>query len=224
MVVLEKTFESPLDCKEFKPVNPKGNQSWIFIGNAEAEAPILWPPDVKSRLIEKDPDAGKDWRQEEKGTTEDEMVGWHHRLNGHESEQTPGDSEWQGAWCAAVHGVPKSGHDLATKQQLWGYGITGNCFCNMFSISSIIQMIQWNGRDFVASSAYPWFTLAPIKSQHWTHKYPSLIPNSTAVFLYYFWDIFEIIYILHVPLTLPWQLGGWLEEIRVILNHWNKWK
>ena len=83
--MLEKTLESPLDFKEIKPVNPKGNQSWIFIGrtDAEAETPILWPPDVKNWLwIEKDPDAGKDWRQEEKGTTEDEMVGWHHWLNG----------------------------------------------------------------------------------------------------------------------------------------------
>ena len=86
IVVLEKTLESSLDCKEIKPVNPKGNQSWIFIGrtDAEAEIPILWPPDVKNWLIWKDPDAGKDWRQEEKGTTEDEMVGWHHWLNGHE--------------------------------------------------------------------------------------------------------------------------------------------
>ena len=88
-MVLEKTFESPLDCKEIKPVNPKGNQPWIFIGktDAEAEAPILWPPDAKSSLIGKDPDTGKDWRQEEKGVTEDEMIGWHHRLNGREFEQ-----------------------------------------------------------------------------------------------------------------------------------------
>ena len=92
IVVLEKTLESPLDCKEIKPVNPKGNQPWIFTGrtDAESQTPILWPPDVKSRLIGKDPDAGKDWRQKEKGMTEDEMVGWHHQLNGHESEQTPG--------------------------------------------------------------------------------------------------------------------------------------
>ena len=85
-VVLEKTLESPLDCKEIQPVHSKGNKSWIFIGrtDVEAETPILWPPDVKSWLIWKDPDAGKDWRQEEKGTTEDEMVGWHHRFNGHE--------------------------------------------------------------------------------------------------------------------------------------------
>ena len=84
-VVLEKTLESPLDCKENKPAHPKGNQSCVFLGrtDAEAEAPVLWPPDSKSWLIGKDPDAGKDWRQEEKGTTEDEMVGWHHWLNGH---------------------------------------------------------------------------------------------------------------------------------------------
>ena len=87
-VVLEKTLESPLDYKESQPVNPKGNQPWIFIGrtDSEAETPILWAPNVKSWLIWKDPDAGKDWRQEEKGTTKDEMVGWHHRLNGHEFE------------------------------------------------------------------------------------------------------------------------------------------
>ena len=85
-VVLEKTLESSLDSKEIQPVYPKGNQCWIFIGrtDAEAETPIFWPPDVKNWLIWKDPDAGKDWRQEEKGTTEDEMVGWHHWLNGHE--------------------------------------------------------------------------------------------------------------------------------------------
>ena len=87
-VVLEKTLESPLDCKEIQPVHSKGDQSWIFIGrtNAEAETPKLWPPDVKNWLIWKDPDAGKDWRQEEKGMTEDEIVGWHHWLNGHEFE------------------------------------------------------------------------------------------------------------------------------------------
>ena len=84
-MVLEKTLESLLDCKEIQPVHPKGDQSWVFIGrtDAEAETPVLWPPDVKSRLIRKDHDAGKDRRQEEKGMTEDEMAGWHHRLDGH---------------------------------------------------------------------------------------------------------------------------------------------
>ena len=87
-VVLEKTLESPLDCKEIQPVHPKGNQSWIFIGrtDAEAETPILWPPDVKNWLIGKDPDAGKVWRQKQKGMTEDEIVGWHHWLSGHAFE------------------------------------------------------------------------------------------------------------------------------------------
>ena len=88
IMVLEKTLESPLDWKEIKSVNPKGNQPWIFIGrtDAEAEVAILWPPCVRSQLFGKDPDTGRDWRQEEKGTAEDEMVGWHHRLNGHEFE------------------------------------------------------------------------------------------------------------------------------------------
>ena len=98
-VVLKKTLESPLDCKKIKPGHPKGNQSWIFIGrtDGEAEAPILWPPDVKTWFIGKDPDAGKDWKQEKKGTTEDEMVGWHHQLNGHEFEQALGDDDGQGS-------------------------------------------------------------------------------------------------------------------------------
>ena len=87
-VVLEKTLESPLDCKEIQLVNPQGNQSWIFVGrtDAEAETPILWPPDAKSWLLWKDPDAGKDWKWEEEGMTEDEMVGWHHQLYAHEFE------------------------------------------------------------------------------------------------------------------------------------------
>ena len=95
-VVLQKTLESPLDCKKIQLDHPKGTQSWIFIGRTDAEAPILWPPDANGWLIWKDPDAGKDWRQEEKGTTEDEMVEWHHRLNGHEIESTPGVDDGQG--------------------------------------------------------------------------------------------------------------------------------
>ena len=97
-VVLEKTLESHLDCKEIQSVHPKGNPSWVFIGrtDVETETPILWPPDVKSWLIWKDPDAGKDWGQEAKGTTDDEMVGWHHRLNGHRFGWTPGVGDGQG--------------------------------------------------------------------------------------------------------------------------------
>ena len=110
-VVLEKTLESPLDCKEIQPVNLKGNQSWIFIGrtDAEAEALILWPPDAKNWLIGKDPDAGKDWGQEEKRTTEGEVVGWHHWLNGHEFEQVLGDGEWKGSLvCCSPWGHKES--------------------------------------------------------------------------------------------------------------------
>ena len=97
-VVLEKTLESPLDCKEIQTVHPKVNASWIFTGgtDAETETPILWPPDVKNWLTRKDPDAGKEWRWEEKGMTEDEMIGWHHWLNGHEFEQAPGVGDGRG--------------------------------------------------------------------------------------------------------------------------------
>ena len=116
-VVLEKTLKSPLDSKEIKPVNPKGNQPWILIGRTDAEAPILWPPDVKNWLIGKDPDAGKNWRQEEKGTTEDEMFGWHHWLNGHEFEQIAGDSEGQGNLACCHPSGRRVRHDLVIEQQ-----------------------------------------------------------------------------------------------------------
>ena len=131
-MVLEKILKSPLDCKEIKSVSPKGNQPWILIGrtDTEAEAPILWPPDAQNWLIWKDPDAGKDWRREEKGTTEDEMVVWHHRLNGRELEQAPGDSGGQ----RSLVGSQKVRHDLVTEQppqaalchhEQWKRGETG---------------------------------------------------------------------------------------------------
>ena len=109
-VVLEKTRESPLDCKENKPVSFKVNQSWIFIGrtDTEAETPILWPPDAKNWLIWKDPDAGRDWRQEEKGTTKDEMIGWRYWLDGHEFEQAPGVGDGQGSLVCCSPGCKES--------------------------------------------------------------------------------------------------------------------
>ena len=115
--VVLKTLESRLDCKEIQPVHPKGDQSWVFIGrtDAEPETPVLWPPDVKSWLIGKDPDAGKDWGQEEKGTSEDEMVGWHHWWNGHEFEQAPGVGGGQGDLACCSPWGCRVGHDWATE-------------------------------------------------------------------------------------------------------------
>ena len=112
-----KTLESSLDSKEIKPVNPKGNKSWIFIGrtDAKAEAPVLWPPDV-NLFIGKDPGAGKDWRQEEKGMTKDEMIGWHHQLNGLEFEQAPGDGKGQGCLVCFSPWGHRVRHNWATEQ------------------------------------------------------------------------------------------------------------
>ena len=127
----EDSWES-LDSKEMKPVNPKVNQSWIFIGrtDAEAEAPILWPPDGKSSLIREDPDAEKNWSQEEKGTTEDEMVGIHHQVNGHEFEQLWEMVKDRETWCAVVHGVAKSWTWLSD--------------CNNLEIPTVGAMISLN--------------------------------------------------------------------------------
>ena len=116
-VVLEKTLESPLDCKEIQPVHSKGDQSWVFFGriDAKAETPILWPPHAKSWLIGKDSDAGRDWGQEEKGTIEDGMAGWHHQLDGHEFEQSPGIGDGQGSQACYS---PWSCKELDTTEQL----------------------------------------------------------------------------------------------------------
>ena len=124
-MVLEKTLESPLDCKEIQPVHPKGDQPLIFTGrtDAEAEAPRLWPPDSKSQVTGKDPDAGKDGRWEEKGMTQDEMLGWHHRPDGHEAEQTPRDGEGQGSLACCSPWGRKESDTTERLDMWWGQGI-----------------------------------------------------------------------------------------------------
>ena len=146
-VVLEKALESPLDYKEIKSVYPKGNKSWIFIGrtDAEDETPILGPPDVKNWLIRKDPDAGKDWRQEEKGMTEDEMVRWHHWFDGHEFDQTPGVIMDREAWHSVVHGVAKSPTWLSDWTEL-----------NTFRSKSIIWYFVEGSFRGIMTGQYKW--------------------------------------------------------------------
>ena len=141
-VVLAKTLESSLNYREFQPASPKGNQPWIFIGrtDAEAESPTLWPPDLKSQFIGKDHDAGKDWGQEEKGATEDEMVGWPHRLNGHEFEQIPGDSEgWGSLACCSPWGCK----ELDTTEQLKNKNSINNNWHFTVEYIWILSMFIW---------------------------------------------------------------------------------
>ena len=144
IVVLEKTLEGPLDSKEIKAVHPKGNQSWIIIGRtgADAETPILWPPDMKSWLRGKDPDVGKDWRQEKMGMTEDEMVGWHHQLNGPESEQAPGVGDGQGGLACCS---PRGRKELDTTEWLnWtDWYIYFDVLMYTWLLSSIFMQV-WN--------------------------------------------------------------------------------
>ena len=171
-VFLEKILGSPFDCKEIEPVNPKGNQPWIFIVGTDAEAPILWPPDVKSWLIGKEPDAGKDWRQEEKRVTEDEVFGWHLWLSGHESEQAPGDAEGQGSLvCCSPWGHKESDtterlnknifHSWCPKFRL--SVLIGRCFCYcscwVFWVSSLTDCV--NLRSFLVP---PYATPSTLKA------------------------------------------------------------
>ena len=161
-MVLEGTLESPLDCKEIKPVNTKENQFWIFIGrtDAEVEAPIVWPSDVKNWLIGKDPDAGKDWRQEEKGMTEDEMVEWHHWLNGHEFEHAPevGDGQGSLVWCS-----PQGCKMLDMTEQLnWTSKMPSIQFCDLFKdLLSSVGCVTFKGRFYVFNIIlYLWWVVA----------------------------------------------------------------
>ena len=141
-VMLEKTLESPLDCKEIQPVHSKGDQAWVFFGgtDAKAETPILWPPHEKCWLTGEDSDVGRGWGQEEKGMTEDEMVGWHHWLDGHEFEWTPGVVYWQGPGVLQFLGSQRVGHDWVTELN-WtdraSPSLAANNIINLISVSTI---------------------------------------------------------------------------------------
>ena len=178
-VVLKKTLESPLDCKEIQLVHPKGDESWVFIGrtDVEAEIPILWPPDAKSWLVGKDPDAGKDWRQEEKGTTEDEMVGWHHWLNGHGFGWSLGVDDGQGGLaCCGLRGQEELDmterlnwtESLAVRN--WGREksfvqryVISLCICHLIPDVWFQQLLEtWRGRSSVVS----WISCSAL----WVHR------------------------------------------------------
>ena len=168
-VVLEKTLESPLDYKEIQPVHPKGDQSWMFIGrtDADAESPILWSPDRKSWFIWKDPDAGKDWRWEEKGMTEDEMVGWHHWLNRHEFEWTPGVGDGQGGLACCC---PWGCKELDTNERLnWTEPRSQN-LCHQCQASVKLQLAL----HLLLVIILQFYNLAP--------PLPSSLSNSSCLF------------------------------------------
>ena len=154
-LVLEKTLESPLYCKEIQPVHPKGNQPWLFIGrtDAEAETPILWPPDAKNWLTGKDPDAGKDWRQEEKGMTEDKMVGCHHQHSGLEFEQTPGDGKGQGSLmcCSPWAHKESNATEWLNNKNMRGIKWTHfHCSAMIRVLRCRSQPLGWMQRQFLA--------------------------------------------------------------------------
>ena len=166
-VLLEKTLESPLDCKEIQPVHPKGDQSWVLFGrnDAKAETPVLWPPYAKSWLIGKDSDAGRDWGQEEKGTTEDEMAEWHHRLDGHEFEWTPGVGDVQGGLACCGPWVAKSRTQLSDWTD-WLGSVTQSCLtlcdpmdCSLpgSSVHGISQarILEWVAISYSRVSSWP---------------------------------------------------------------------
>ena len=172
-VVLEKTLESPSDSKEIQPIHPKGNQSWIFIGrtDAEAETPILWLSDVKNWLLGKDPTAGKDWRWEEKEMTEDDMVGWHHRLDGHEFDQALGVGDGQGGLvCCSSWGLQES--DMTEQLNWTDYSIMESIvlICNnaFFQPLWILKMFWWLKRGPYIGEVWEYLTNSSFYRSIWS--------------------------------------------------------
>ena len=168
-MVLEKTLESPLDCKEIQPVHPKGDQSWVFTGRTDAEAPILWPADVKSQLIGKDPDDRKDWRQEKKGMTEDEIVGWHHWLNGHEFEQALGDGEGKrNLMCCSLWGRKESD---TTEWLNWTKLRPGSLEAELETRILVQSLMKEQGRRHQVRCGFMWaLASAPSWEELWSQR------------------------------------------------------
>ena len=169
-MVLEKTLESPLDCKEVQPVHPKGDQSCVFIGrsDAKAETPILWPPHVKSWLIGKDPDSGRDWGQEEKGMTEDEMAGWHHQLDGHKFLWTPGVGDGQGDLaCCDLWGRKESD---TTERLNWAELIDKWSLEYDARIKILLDQLKWKLLSHVHLYVTPWTiqSMEISRPQYWS--------------------------------------------------------
>ena len=179
IVVLGKALESPLDWKEIEPVNPKGNQPWIFVGriNAETEAPLLWLPDAKSWLNRENPDAGEGWRQK-KGTGEDEMVGWHHWLNGHEFEQTQGDSEGQRSLAYCSPWGCKESDMIERLNNNYCYTQIFNCFEGWHPNLHIVQL-YFKTLDL---SIFPWSSVS------WCF----MLMNFVCMFIYFFYFFIEL--------------------------------
>ena len=200
MVVLERAPESSLDCKEIKPGDSK-DQPWIFIGrtDVEVETPILWPSDMKSWLVRKDPDAGKDWRQEERGTTEDEMVGWHHQLSGHEFKQNLGDTDGQGSLVCCSSWVTKSRtrlSDWTTAIHMWDH--TAFVFLLHFTQHNVLK---------VHSSYYLWQN----------NKILYVMAKSYSILCAYtcIWHVFFI----HLPTDGYW---GYSHILNIAMLRWTR--
>ena len=179
--MLDKTLESPFDCKEIQPVHSEGDQSWVFIGrtDVEAETPIFWPPDAKSWLLWKDSDVGKDLRQEETGTTEDEMVGWHHWLNGHGFGWTPGDGDGQGGLkCCGSRGCKES--DTTERLNWTDWSLVSSYILDHFFLVSITLLLSFHPLLELDISEFPCliFSLGDFIHSifsHWTYADDSQI-------------------------------------------------
>ena len=210
--MLEKTLESPLDCKEIQPVHPKWDQSWVFIGrtDVEAETPILWPPDAKSWLIWKDPDAGKDWRWEEKGMTNYKMVGWHHRRNGHEFEWAPGVGDGQGSQACCSPWSCRVGHEWVTELSWVLHCIHVPHFLNPF-------ICQWTFSLFLVMRQTPTLERIPRPVLHRPHSW--LWGSDGSVLPGPFWILIlkETAYQRYLLLFLFWKS---LSHVRLFATLW----